>query len=99
MGSNERLEKFTAKQREKFLPLCPNFVFELRSASDSLKDFLAKNGGIYRKRRTTGWLIDPKNKKVHIYRADDEIEILENPVKISGEDILRGFELDLNEIW
>ena len=46
-----------------------------------------------------GWLIDPKNKKVHIYRANGEVEILENPKTVSGEDVLINFELDLTEIW
>ncbi len=46
-----------------------------------------------------GWLIDPKDKRVHIYRANGEIEVLENPDKVSGENILQKFELDLTEIW
>ena len=45
-----------------------------------------------------GWLIDPYEKRVHIYRGNGEVEILENPTKVSGEDILQGFELDLTEI-
>ena len=46
-----------------------------------------------------GWLIDPFQKKVHIYRGNGEIEILENAKKVSGENVLKGFELDLTEIW
>ena len=46
-----------------------------------------------------GWLIDPYEKRIHIYRADKSVEILENHQKVSGEDVLRGFELDLAEIW
>ncbi len=95
----ERLEKFTAKQREKFLPLCPDFVVELRSASDSLKDSQEKMREYIENGARLGWLIDPKNKRVHIYRANGEIEVLENPTKVSGEDVLANFELDLTEIW
>ncbi len=95
----ERLEQFTAKQLEKFLPLCPDFVVELRSASDSLKDLQTKMTEYIENGARLGWLIDPKNKKVHIYRANSEIEILENPRKVSGEDILHNFMLDLREIW
>lgn len=95
----ERLEKFTAKQREKFLPLCPDFVIELRSASDSLKDSQEKMREYIENGARLGWLIDPKNKKVHVYRASGEIEILDNPDKVSGEDVLQKFELDLTEIW
>jgi len=46
-----------------------------------------------------GWLVDPYQKRVHIYRADKTIEIFNNPKTVSGEDILQGFELDLTEIW
>jgi Uma2 family endonuclease len=46
-----------------------------------------------------GRLIDPLEKKVHIYRADKTVRILKNPAKISGEDVLRGFELDLTKVW
>ena len=96
---NERLEKFTAQQREKFLPLCPDFVLELRSASDSLKDLQSKMREYMENDAQLGWLIDPKNKRIYIYRANGEIEILENPKNVSGESILQGFELDLTEIW
>lgn len=96
---SERLEIFTAKQREKFLPLCPDFVLELRSASDSLKTTQNKMAEYIENGARLGWLIDPKNKQVHIYRANDEIEILENPQTVSGENILEKFELDLTEIW
>ena len=46
-----------------------------------------------------GWLIDPKNKEVHIYRGGRMVEVLENPQRVSGENVLEGFELDLTEIW
>ena len=95
----EKIEKFTAKQRQKFLPLCPDFVIELRSPSDSLKDGKEKMKEYIENGAKLGWLINPKNKEVYIYRANGEIEILEKPNKISGEDILQGFELDLTEIW
>lgn len=95
----ERIEKFTPEQREKFLPLCPDFVLELRSASDSLKSSQKKMEEYIENGARLGWLIDPKNKRVHVYRANGEIEILENPTGVSGEDVLDGFELDSTEIW
>lgn len=98
-GINDRLEKFTAEQREKFLPLCPDFVIELRSAPDSLKSSQKKMAEYMENGAQLGWLIDPKNKRVHIYRANGEVEILENPKTVSGENILQNFELDLTEIW
>src|SRR5688500_6238456 len=95
----EQLEKFTAKERQKFLPLCPDFVIELRSASDTLKDLQEKMEEYIENGARLGWLIDPQNKRVYVYRPNAEIEILENPETVSGEDILKGFELDLKEIW
>ena len=46
-----------------------------------------------------GWLIDPQRKKVHIYRASGKVEILNDPEKVTGEDVLPGFELNVREIW
>lgn len=94
-----RIEEFSTEERKKFLPLCPDFVVELRSASDNLKDLQEKMEEYIENGARLGWLIDPKNKKVHIYRADGEVEIVENPDKVSGENILQKFELDLTEIW
>ena len=96
---NERVEKLSAARRKKFLPLCPDFVIELRSASDSLRDTQEKMEEYIENGARLGWLIDPKKEKVHIYRKNGEIEILKKPDKVSGEDILKGFELDLTEIW
>ncbi len=95
----ERLEQFTAKQREKFLPLCPDFVIELRSASDSLKELQDKMEEYIENGAQLGWLINPKNKQVFVYRPNQAVEILENPAAVSGEPILKGFELNLTEIW
>jgi len=95
----ERIEQFTAKQREKFLPLCPDFVLELRSASDSLKDSQAKMEEYMENGARLGWLIDPKARKVHVYRPKEKAKILDNPQTVSGEDVLACFELDLTEIW
>ena len=46
-----------------------------------------------------GWLIEPKKRNVHIYRANGEVQVLNNPEKLSGEDVLRGFELNVQEIF
>ena len=95
----KRIENFTAKQLQKFLPLCPDFVIELRSASDLLKDGQAKMKEYIESGARLGWLIDPKNKRIYVYRANGEVSVLENPQTVSGEDVLKGFELDLTEIW
>lgn len=94
----ERWEALTPQQREKFAPLCPDFVVELRSASDSLKELQEKMHEYIDNGTRLGWLIDRKNQRVEIYRPLQDVEILENPTTVSGEDVLAGFVLDLNPI-
>ena len=95
----ERLENFSAKQLQKFLPLCPDFVLELSSPTDSLKDLQEKMDEYIENGARLGWLLDSKNKRILIYRPNEEIELLKNPETISGAPVLEGFELDLREIW
>jgi Uma2 family endonuclease len=45
-----------------------------------------------------GWLIDPQNQQVEIYRPGQEVEVLRSPTTLSGEDVLPGFRLDLAQI-
>jgi Uma2 family endonuclease len=96
---NERLAALTDKEWERFLPLCPNFVLELRSPSDSLGRLQRKMEEYCANGAQLGWLLDPVSKSVHIHRPGAAPEILENPATISGEPLLRGFVLDLQKIW
>ena len=86
------------KERGGFISICPDFVIELRSASDSLPQLKAKMLEYAENGAKLGWLIDAGGKRVYIYRQDKDVEILENPQKLSGENVLKGFELDLSEI-
>lgn len=95
----DRLSRFTTEERKKFLPIAPDFIVELLSESDSLGDQQAKMEEWIENGVRLGWLIHTKTNRVHIYRPDTEPEVLENPSKISGEDVLPGFELDLTQIW
>lgn len=95
----ERLATLTPEQKRKFLPLCPDFVVELRSENDSLKKLQAKMEEYQENGAQLGWLIDPKMRQVEIYRPQREIEILQNPETLSGEDVLPGFILDLTLIF
>ena len=88
-----------AEREEKFARICPDFVVELRSKSDNLRKMQAKVREYIENGARLGWLVDSYEKKVHIYRIDKTVEVLENPQVVSGEDVLRGFELDLTEIW
>ena len=95
----ERWNALTPEQRKRFLPLCPDFVIELVSESDDLADTQAKMREYIANGLRLGWLINPKNKQVEIYRQNQEIEILQSPANLSGEDVLPGFILDLQPIF
>ena len=83
----------------RFLPLAPDFVIELRSATDRLSKLQEKMQEYQANGVRLGWLIDPQNRQVEIYRPNGEPEILQSPTQLSGEDVLPGFTLDLTKIW
>ena len=95
----EKWKALTKKKREKFAHICPDFVVELRSESDSLPKLKAKMEEYIENGASLAWLIDPLERNVYVYRPEKEIEILENPSEISGEPLLQGFVLNLKEIW
>ncbi|MFS8120437.1 MAG: Uma2 family endonuclease [Microcoleus sp.] len=95
----ERWQTLTPKQQEGFAPLCPDFVVELRSKSDNMEPLREKMREYIANGARLGWLIDRKNQKVEIYRQNQDVEILNNPSTLSGEDILSGFVLDLTDVW
>ena len=97
--SRELWESLTPQQRKGFVPLCPDFVVELRSESDSLTKLQAKMGEYMDNGARLGWLIDPQNRRVEIYRVGKDVEVLENPPYLSGEDVLPGFILDLRQVF
>jgi Uma2 family endonuclease len=92
-------EAIPQEKRQKFAPICPEFVIELRSASDSLKVLKNKMEEYIENGTLLGWLIDRVQRKVYIYHPNVAAEELENPTTLSGEGILPGFMLDLNPIW
>ena len=94
----ERWNALTEEQKDSFIPLAPDFVIELRSKTDTLQTLQAKMQEYMENGVRLGWLIDPKNKRVEIYRPRQEVEVLEGPVSLSGEDVLPGFSLDLSPL-
>lgn len=96
---NERWEKLTEKEQEGFPPICPDFVIELRSPSDSLTNLKNKMAEYIENGVALGWLIDPSERKVYVYRPNAEPEILENPASVSGEPFLKKFSLKMKKIW
>ncbi len=95
----EKWESWNEQKRRERSDIVPDFVIELRSSTDSLKTLQTKMVEYIENGVLLGWLIDPQTKKVYIYRANGETEILENPEIVSGEDVLEGFELNVREIW
>ncbi|XZN99830.1 MAG: Uma2 family endonuclease [Microcoleus sp.] len=95
----ERWQTLTPKEREGFAPLCPDFVVELRSKSDNMEPLREKMREYIANGAILGWLIDRKNQKVEIYRQNQDVEILDSPSTLSGEDVLPGFVLDLTDVW
>jgi Uma2 family endonuclease len=82
----------------RFLPIAPDFAAELRSANDSLRKLQEKMQEYIDNGVRLGWLIDPQNQRVEIYRPGREVEVLQSPASLSGEDVLPGFILDLTQI-
>ena len=82
-----------------FIPVVPDFVIELRSKSDLLKDVRAKMEEYRRVGVRLGWLINPQQQQVEIYRLGREVEVLQSPGSLSGEDVLPRFTLDLSSIF
>nr|WP_318727353.1 Uma2 family endonuclease [Roseofilum sp. Guam] len=95
----DRWDALTPEQQDAFIPLCPDFVVELRSKTDSLKELRAKMQEYLENGAQLGWLIDPKNQQVEIYRPGQAVEVLENPMILSGEAVLPGFTLTLKRVW
>jgi Uma2 family endonuclease len=91
----ERWDMLTEEEKDQFTHICPDFVVELRPKTDRLKPLQEKLEEYILNGAQLGWLIDPIEKKVHLYRADFPIEILDNPRPISGEPLLNGFTLNL----
>lgn len=95
----ERWNALSQAQQDVFPPICPDFVIELKSPSDSWKKLQQKMQEYLDSGLCLGWLINPENRSCEIYRQGREKEVLENPAALSGEDVLPGFVLDLQTIF
>jgi len=94
-----RWSALTPEQKDKFIPLCPDFVIELLSPSDSLKKTQEKMQEYMENGCRLGWLINRKKREVEIYRPGQDVEFLQSPLTLSGENVLPGFVLNLQKIW
>ncbi len=95
----ERWQALPQADKETFSPICPDFVVELRSPSDSLKTLQEKMQEYINNGALLGWLIDPKNQTVYVYRPDQEVEMINEPESLIGDPVLPGFVLDMQKIW
>lgn len=95
----ERWEALTEDEQEEFAPICPDFVVELRSRTDRLETLKNKMQEYIDNGVQLGWLIDPFEKTVYIYRPDTDITTLIDPETLSGEPLLPGFTLTVRKLW
>jgi Uma2 family endonuclease len=96
--SKTRWEKIDLELRKKFAPICPDFIVELRSATDNLPTLQEKMTEYIDNGAKLGWLIDPQQQKVYIYRHNSSVEELVKPLSLSGEEVLSGFILELQDL-
>ena len=94
-----RWNQLTQKQRRKFAPIAPDFVLELLSPNDRLQDVQLKMSEYRECGVKLGWLIYPEEQRVEIYRLEKEVEILTAPQSLSGEDLMPGLTVELEEIF
>ena len=94
-----RLDAMTEEDRESFWRICPDFVIEIRSATDRLSTLQAKMQEYIDNGARLGWMIDPIGRRAYVYRPGVAVEVLDMPQTLSGEPELAGFELDLGAIW
>ncbi|MBW4629629.1 MAG: Uma2 family endonuclease [Brasilonema octagenarum HA4186-MV1] len=94
-----RWDALTKEQKEKFIPLCPDFVIEILSPNDSLKKTQSKMQEYMENGCRLGWLINRKKQEVEISRPKQDVEVLKLPQTLSGENVLPGFVLNLQKIW
>jgi Uma2 family endonuclease len=94
-----RWNALSAEAAERFPPIAPDFVIELRSRTDNLSNLQAKMLEYRDNGVRLGILINPQARQIEIYRLEQDVEVLDAPMSISGEDILPGFSLNLTKIW
>ena len=97
--AKERLTRFSQAEKQQFLPLAPDFVLELMSPSDKLKDVQAKMQEYQNNGVMLGWLINPQLQQVEIYQPKQSIEVVEQPSVLLGGNLLPNLAIELDFIW
>ncbi len=96
---NSRWTALTEEEQKEFPPIVPDFVVELRTETDSLMELQDKMREYQDNGVRLGWLINPEDRTVEIYRLGQDVEVLHSPTSLSGEDVLPEFTLNLIKIW
>jgi Uma2 family endonuclease len=96
---NDRWNVLSSQEQDEFPPICPDFIVELRSRTGRLTSLKEKMEEYIANGARLGWLIDPLERKVHVYRPGLLLEVLDNPQTISGDPLLKDFILDLRTLW
>ncbi len=97
--TRERWELLRPEEQKKFPPLCPDFVVELRSESDALEPLEQKMQEYIHSGLRLGWLINPQDRQVEVYRVGQPKRVLQHPKQLNGENVLPGFTLNLFILW
>jgi len=95
----KRWDAMTEADQDRFSPICPDFVIEIRSKSDRLKTLQTKMEMWIANGAEVAWLIDPVRKAVEIYRPGDSPEVLHDPSSVQGTGPVAGFELVMARVW
>ena len=94
-----RWNELTKKQQRGFAPIAPDFTLELLSPNDRLQDTQKKMQEYIKCGVKLGWLIYPDETRVEIYRLGKDVEVLDSPSTLSGEDLMPGLVVELDEIF
>jgi len=95
----KKWDALSARDQERFAPLCPDFVIELRSPNDSLTELKAKMEHWIANGARLGWLIDPESKTVYVYRPGEQVDVLVEPSSVQGDGVMAGFEIVMARVW
>jgi Uma2 family endonuclease len=94
-----RWDALTPEQKRRFPPICPDFVLELLSPTDNLSTTQTKMQEYLNSGARLGWLLNPEDKQIEIYRPGQPVEVFQAPATLSGESVLPDFTLNLEWFW
>jgi Uma2 family endonuclease len=96
--AKENWDRLTTEQQQKFPPICPDFIIELRSLGDALVLLQQKMQEYVVNGLRLGWLVNPQDRQVDIYTANQTKQVCDRPQQIDGADVLPGFVLNLSSL-